>query len=254
MSHSHRNFRVGGSSHKCVMQLINPKLEWDIALHGLLFWASMGFLMPVGIIFVKMSALDVNQARRKALFYVHAFLQGVSVVIATAGAILSLRSFENSFNNHHQRIGLVLYVAIWIQAIVGLLRPRTGAKRRTTWYLVHWILGTAISLLGVINIYSGIIAYRVKTSKGTWLWSILFTAQVSLIAFLYLFIDKWVHLQEQNIPPSSSSSGSDSRSELPVVASDSGLGGAVIVHGETQKQLMVLEPCSKRNALRNLFD
>lgn len=111
------------------------------------------------------------------------------------------------------------------------------------------MLGTAISLLGIINIYSGIMAYHVKTSKGTWLWNILFTAQVSLITFLYLFIDKWDHLQKQTIPLSSRN---DSSSELPA-NSDSGL-QTVILHGEAQKQLMVLEPCGKRNALKNLFD
>lgn len=102
-----------------------------------------------------------------------------------------------------------------------------------------------VSLLGIINIYSGIVASHDKTSKPTWLWTILFTAQVSIMAFLYLFIDKWDYLLKQAMPPSSGSS------ELPVIsASDQ----AIIIRGEDQKQLMVLEPCGKKNALKNLFD
>lgn len=55
------------------MQL-NSKLESDIAVHGLLLWASLGFLMPMGILIVKISARDENRARRKALFYIHVIL------------------------------------------------------------------------------------------------------------------------------------------------------------------------------------
>ncbi|KAF4360160.1 hypothetical protein F8388_000029 [Cannabis sativa] len=50
-------------------------------------------------------------------------LQMFSVILATAGAVMSLRNFENLFNNNHQKIGLVLYIAIWIQAMIGFLRP-----------------------------------------------------------------------------------------------------------------------------------
>ncbi|XP_031391717.1 cytochrome b561 domain-containing protein At4g18260 isoform X2 [Punica granatum] len=206
----------------------------------------MGFLMPMGILAAKMSGREENRLRGRGLFYVHVILQVVAVLVATAGAILSIKTFENSFNNYHQRIGLALYVAIWIQAIIGLSRPHRGTKKRTTWYFAHWILGTTISLLGIINIYSGIMAYHDKTSKRTWLWTVLFTAQVVLIAFLYLIIDKWDYLWKQGRPRSNRSSD-----QLPVIsASDQ----ALIVPGENQKQLMLLEPCGKRNALKNLFD
>uniref|UniRef100_A0A803MIX2 Uncharacterized protein n=1 Tax=Chenopodium quinoa TaxID=63459 RepID=A0A803MIX2_CHEQI len=47
----------------------------------------------------------------------------LSLSIATAGAIKSIKTFENSFNNNHQRIGLALYVAIWVQAAIGFCRP-----------------------------------------------------------------------------------------------------------------------------------
>lgn len=47
----------------------------------------------------------------------------LSVLLATAGAVMSIKNFENSFNNNHQRIGLALYIAIWVQAIMGFLRP-----------------------------------------------------------------------------------------------------------------------------------
>lgn len=67
------------------------------------------------------------------------------------------------------------------------------------WFFGHWILGTAISLLGVLNIYTGLQAYREKTSKSIKLWTVIFTAQVCFFTFFYLFQDKWVYIQKQGV-------------------------------------------------------
>ncbi|KAF8029443.1 hypothetical protein BT93_E1985 [Corymbia citriodora subsp. variegata] len=219
---------------------INAKINKDIAVHGLLLWSSMGFLMPLGVLVIRLSIREENRARAKAFFLLHVILQVLALILATSGAILSIKTFENSFNNHHQRIGLILYVAIWVQALTGLLRPRRGTKRRSIWYFLHWILGTAVSLLGIINIYTGIIAFHDKTSRATWVWNILFTAQVSLIAFLYLFIEKWDYMRRQGV-----TSGNE-----PTTPSPDNLVSSQI---ESRKDL-VLVSCSKQNALKNLFD
>ncbi|XP_030511395.1 cytochrome b561 domain-containing protein At4g18260 [Rhodamnia argentea] len=219
---------------------MNAKINKDIAMHGLLLWSSMGFLMPLGILVIRLSIREENRARAKAFFYIHVILQVLSLLLATSGAILSIKTFENSFDNHHQRIGLILYVAIWVQALTGLLRPRRGTKRRSTWYFSHWILGTAVSLLGIINIYTGIMAFHDKTSRATWVWNILFTAQVSLIAFLYLFVDKWDYMRRQGV-----ASGGD-----PTTPSPNNLTNTQVESGKE----LVLVPCSKHNALKNLFD
>lgn len=47
----------------------------------------------------------------------------LSVVLATVGAIMSIRNFENSFNNNHQRLGLALYGALWLQVSIGFFKP-----------------------------------------------------------------------------------------------------------------------------------
>lgn len=229
--------------HKNVRQNLhkmNAKINKEIAVHGLLLWSSMGFLMPLGILVIRLSIREENRARAKAFFFLHVILQVLSLLVATSGAILSIKTFENSFDNHHQRIGLILYVAIWVQALTGLLRPRRGTKRRSTWYFLHWILGTAVSLLGIINVYTGVIAFHNKTSRDTWVWNILFTAQVSLIAFLYLFIDKWDYMRRQGV-----NSGDE-----PTTPSANNLTSSQI---ESRKELVLL-PCSKQNALKNLFD
>ncbi|KAI4308111.1 hypothetical protein L6164_031218 [Bauhinia variegata] len=188
------------SSHSRIQhdqQKMNPKLQFQITVHGFLLWASMGFLMPLGILVIRISNREENGRKLRTLFYVHAILQMLAVLLATAGAIMSIKNFNNSFNNNHQRVGVALYGIIWLQAILGLFRPKRESKRRSVWFFSHWMIGTAVSILGVLDVYIGLLAYREKTSKSIRIWVILFTIQVALIVFLYLLQDKWVYMQKQ---------------------------------------------------------
>ncbi|KAG4139400.1 hypothetical protein ERO13_D07G190000v2 [Gossypium hirsutum] len=178
---------------------VSHKLMFEIRLHGFLLWASIGFLMPVGILAIRMSNRQECGTRLKILFYVHVVSQILSLLISTAGAVMSVKNFNNSFNNHHQRLGLALYGIIWLQALTGVLRPCRGSKGRSGWFFAHWLLGTAISILGIINIYTGLRAYHEKTSRSIKPWTIVLTAEISLIAFVYLFQDKWLYIQKQGL-------------------------------------------------------
>ncbi|KAK7849813.1 cytochrome b561 domain-containing protein At4g18260 [Quercus suber] len=218
---------------------LSPQTTSDITIHGILLWASLGFLFPVGILIIRMSSREEpGSARFKAFFYVHVILQILSVLLATAGAVMSIKKFENSFDNSHQRLGLALYVVIWVQVFIGFFRPKRGKKERGVWYMLHWILGTIISLVGIINVYTGLNAYNRKTSRSTTLWTILFTAEVSFIAFFYLFQDKWEYMQKQGV----------TLGDLPITLSNQ-----EIPERFNQKE-MLPERCGKRNALMNLFD
>ena len=54
---------------------MSPGLQFQITLHGFLLWASMGFLMPVGILAIRLSNREKNPKRHRILFYVHSILQ-----------------------------------------------------------------------------------------------------------------------------------------------------------------------------------
>ncbi|XP_054819550.1 cytochrome b561 domain-containing protein At2g30890-like isoform X2 [Prosopis cineraria] len=196
-SQEHQQIISSHSRNKDNSFKMNPRLLYEIKVHGFLLWASMGFLMPVGIIAIRLSIREKNQRRKKIIFYVHAVLQHIAVLVATAGAIMSIKSFNNLFNNSHQRIGVALYGIIWLQLLLGIFRPPRGSKRRIVWFFSHWIAGTAVSFLGVLSVYLGLQAYEEKTSKSVTAWKILFTAQMCLIVFSYLFQDKWVSLHIQ---------------------------------------------------------
>ncbi|KAI9176541.1 hypothetical protein LWI28_004051 [Acer negundo] len=178
---------------------LSPKLHSEITVHGFLLWASMGFLMPVGILMIRMSNREQCGRRLRIIFYAHAISQTLSVLLSTAGAILSIKNFNNSFSNHHQKIGVALYGIIWLQALIGFLRPHRGCKGRSVWFFAHWLLGTSVCLLGILNIYTGLQAYHEKTSRSIHLWTIIFTIQLSFMAFIYLLQDKWVYMQKQGV-------------------------------------------------------
>ncbi|XP_057723204.1 cytochrome b561 domain-containing protein At4g18260-like [Arachis stenosperma] len=165
-------------------------------LIDLLFQASLVFIM---------FPLVGSEQDHKKIRGIHASnnrghnIKKAAVLIATAGAIMSIKNFNNSFNNNHQRLGLALYGAVWLQVIVGIFRPQRGSRTRSMWFFAHWIIGTAMSLLGVINVYLGLQAYQEKTSRSITTWNILFTVQISLIVFFYLVQEKWDYIRKQGV-------------------------------------------------------
>ncbi|XP_011098392.2 cytochrome b561 domain-containing protein At2g30890-like [Sesamum indicum] len=176
---------------------ITPKLLFEIKLHGFLLWASVGFLMPVAILIKRMSIREESGRRLRIIFYIHAITQVLAVLLATAGAVMSIKYFDNSFSNDHQRIGLAFYIIMWLQALIGIFRPHRGSKGRSIWFVFHWLVGISVSLLGVINIYTGLQAYHDRTSKNVRVWTIIFTLQISLILFFYILQEKWNYIQKQ---------------------------------------------------------
>ncbi|XP_012830501.1 PREDICTED: cytochrome b561 domain-containing protein At4g18260-like [Erythranthe guttata] len=220
---------------------INSQKTYEIEVHGILLWASMGLLMPIGILTMRISTstTDFPPSKHKILIYVHAVLQVVSVVITTVGAVLSMIKFENAFDNSHQRIGLALYAAVYLQVLIGFRRPKRGSRGRSAWYLLHWLLGTTICLVGILNVYTGLQAYRKRTSKSTTLWTVVFAAQVSFMAIFYLFQDKWDYIIRQGviiISPGCDPENSQAQLEKQV-----------------KDVVIVNEPCRKSNSLGTYF-
>ncbi|WOK93538.1 cytochrome b561 domain-containing protein [Canna indica] len=126
-------------------------------------------------------------------------LKIIAILMTTAAAVLSLMNFENSFNNTHQRIGLALYALIWIQPLTAFSRPPRGNEMRSIWYFVHWFFGIGICVLGIANIYVGLHVYHQRSSRSVSLWSVLFTVEISIIAFIFLFQDRWDYMVKEGV-------------------------------------------------------
>ncbi|CAN4103103.1 unnamed protein product [Withania somnifera] len=158
---------------------LTPKLSLQITLHAFLLWASMGLFMPLAILVIRMKNRVEDGRRLKMIVYAHAFLQVLSVLLIAVATILSVVNFENFFDNTHQRLGLALYVAIWLPLIAGIFRPDRGSKNRGLWYAFHWLIGVTITLLGIVNVYIGLQAYNTKTMKNIRVWKWFFSAEVA---------------------------------------------------------------------------
>lgn len=60
-------------------------------------------------------------------------------------------------------------------------------------------MGIGVSLLGVINIYTGIKAYQKRTGNDGRIWTILFTVEMCMILFIYLLQEKWLYIKKQGV-------------------------------------------------------
>lgn len=85
------------------IQQLSPKMVSDINLHGVLLWASMGFLMPLGVITVRMSHREEG-GRRKALVYLHFVLQ-VNPFISFANRAWFRFSLEMKVGRKDKEVG-----------------------------------------------------------------------------------------------------------------------------------------------------
>uniref|UniRef100_A0A0E0D6C4 Cytochrome b561 domain-containing protein n=1 Tax=Oryza meridionalis TaxID=40149 RepID=A0A0E0D6C4_9ORYZ len=188
---------------------LTPKLSLQLKLHAFLLWSSVGFLMPIGVLLIRVTNNVKSTRSIRILFYCHVASQIVAVILATAGAVLSISNFENAFNNTHQRIGLALYGFIWLQPLIGFLRPDRGVRFRSIWYLTHWLLGIAICVVGVANVYIGIHTYHERTGRSVRPWTVLLTVEVSAMAFVYLFQDRWNHVVRQQQQQEAAALGDD---------------------------------------------
>ncbi|KQK09085.1 cytochrome b561 domain-containing protein At4g18260 [Brachypodium distachyon] len=178
-----------------------PKKSFQLKLHALFHWSSFGFLMPVGILLVRMSSKSKSGRCIRVLFYCHVISQIAAVLLATGGVALSVMNFENSFSNSHQRVGLALYGFMWLQPLIGFFRPERGVKARSLWYFSHWLLGVTVCATGIANVYTGLRTYHERTTKSVSLWTGLLTVEVSILAFLYLLIDRWSYMMKQGHLP-----------------------------------------------------
>lgn len=170
--------------------------------HGFLLWVSMGFLMPLAIIVIRMSRLCAERGEStqvmKVLFYVHVGLQLLAFVFLVIGAAISLKYFGNKFRHTHHRLGLALYLSAWLSPIIGFLRPRRGTLSRGAWYFSHWLFGHFTVILGFVNIYIGLTIHEKHEAKSQKLWNVLFSIQIAIMGAIYLMQDRWTYMVDQS--------------------------------------------------------
>lgn len=57
------------------LESISPQLLYQIIVHGFLLWVSMGFLIPVGILSIRMSKNEEHGRKTRIMLCIHAVTQ-----------------------------------------------------------------------------------------------------------------------------------------------------------------------------------
>jgi hypothetical protein len=170
-----------------------------IQIHAWLLWASMGFLFPLGAILVRYNrnqrnpTVMVSPAREHLLLYVHIIVQCAAVGTATAGIAVLIKQFGATFYHTHMRLGLALWIIVMMLPFMSIVRPAKGTPWRSYWYFIHWLLGTGVLVLGVVNCFIGINIYQHAHGSIKAL-NIAFTVQVAVMAFIYFLQDRWSYV------------------------------------------------------------
>jgi len=171
-----------------------------IKVHGWLMWLGMGLLMPVAIVLVRFTRVAREKGDLKTvrtLVYTHIFIQVIAVLAVICAAVVGVTKFDNSFTYTHERLGLALWILVWLAPLVGFIRPEHGGRTRPIWYGIHWLFGTGGVVLGFYNIYTGLNAYEHMGQTSLRTLQILFSIQLSVVALVYLTQDRWSYAKQQ---------------------------------------------------------
>ncbi|KAH7436424.1 hypothetical protein KP509_05G019600 [Ceratopteris richardii] len=199
-------------------------------IHGMLMWSSMGFLMPLAIIVVRFlrglrkdgGATPWEASIIKRVAQAHIVLQIAAVVIAWVGGGMALVHLgpRPALLHTHGRLGLSLLSASFVNALLGLLRPKLKAKwKRGLWYFLHWMFETCIVILSMMEILLGTHVYEIVTKKSLRPLNIAFTFQIAIMSFIYLAHDRWSyfrHVQCTGFPASPRPVGDDSDKQIEI--------------------------------------
>ncbi|GAQ85248.1 hypothetical protein KFL_002260040 [Klebsormidium nitens] len=153
--------------------------------HGALMFLAFGVFFPLAIIAVK--ALRGSTRRFVA---VHIALNVLGWILATIAIIIAYAKFD-AMDTMHARIGTTVIILVWLQPFAALLRPKVGTPIRPFWFVLHWLFGTGIIVLGWANIFFGIDIYRDTgfAGKARNIY-ILYGVWIGILGLIILFLDK----------------------------------------------------------------
>lgn len=125
-------------------------------IHGVLNTVSWGILMPIGAIIARY--LKEFKSADPAWFYLHVICQCSAYVVGVAGWGTGLKLGGDSPGvqfNPHRTIGIILFCLATLQVFALLLRPKPDHKYRAYWKRYHQVMGYAVIILSIINIFKG---------------------------------------------------------------------------------------------------
>lgn len=123
------------------------------AAHGVLASIALALLFPVGAIIIRLLpskwAVAIHAAFQATAYLLFTVAFGIGIYIARS---VNFGSFK-LINQAHPIIGIVVWVFLTFQPILGIIHHRyfKKYKRRTVWTYAHLWLGRIVITLGIVN-------------------------------------------------------------------------------------------------------
>ena len=143
---------------------------------------AFAFCFPLGAMVHRFSPLSTARAVET-----HRAVQLTGALLATAGfgvAVAMTPDYVPHFSSTHTRVGLALFVIMWFQVLLGLLRPHKpkapelASTPRRVWRAAHATLGLNTIGLATWQPFTGI-ALAIDASQMYYAW--FFLLGVSLL-------------------------------------------------------------------------
>lgn len=195
-----------------------------ITAHAVLATLAFGLLFPVGGILIRLASFP-------GLWWIHGLFQTFAYLlyIAAFGLGVYMASHMRMLHLAHPIIGIVLFVLLFFQPILGFLHHTMFKKhsRRMIWSYGHIWLGRFVITLGIINGGLGLqLAQRTRLFAPPQSAIIAYSVVAGIIWLIYVGsaiygeMKRWRNSAKGDImpPPEHKREGSGSDSERPQYA------------------------------------
>ncbi|KAI8900215.1 hypothetical protein BC833DRAFT_618708 [Globomyces pollinis-pini] len=134
--------------------------EAVVLIHGIMMFIAWMVVPTIGIFIARFLKLTLGPK----WFTLHMMLMGFATVGFTIAASTFMFLFNESsagpyFVTSHAKIGLTVFLISFIQTGLGIVADKWFSPNRKSvpwWDKAHWWLGRALVVLGIVNVYLGI--------------------------------------------------------------------------------------------------
>lgn len=151
------------------------------SVHGILMTIGLGMLMPIAVMVARF-----DKTPSGLWFKIHVACVCVGTLFGViAFALIYDYQEDNSFEHFrkpHSKLGMAVLAFAWFQFVLGVFRPKHGAKFRPAFELIHKNLGRILMVAIVIAIFSGMREFGTANSLR-----VLFGVWVGLYCAVFAF-------------------------------------------------------------------
>ncbi|KAJ3268215.1 hypothetical protein HDV01_003266, partial [Terramyces sp. JEL0728] len=161
-----------------------------IITHGVLMFIAWTLSPFIGIYIARYLKSSLGHA----WYILHVFFMAVLTGAATLVSFVLIFLYsadrfgtDESVGNAHEKLGLVVVIAVIIQIILGYISNAKFEPSRPAipwWDKAHWWVGRGLFLLGLVNVYLGIKFYGENYNLAAWVFPVYWAVVALGIAMI----------------------------------------------------------------------